>query len=1143
MLARRPLYQRPNDPTCQLDYFSFYEAAAGNVHVLKEGGLLKLWKKYGLVLKEGFLYFRPAGSGDPSSPEQYKFVIALNDSWKAIYVQLTSLTGKKNCLELAGAAQSYLVCFGSEAERDRWVGAINDACASVGDEHRRRQEVEARLRAMLAAPLPPAHQSSSSSSNEVVNTTEQSATTTKTKKKKKNEARSSGRDHREEEYDDDSTSASEQYSSSQYVYNEMYGLCAEEDSDSRLAESPILGPRRSAPTSHSSSTSAKPKKEKKANGRKGIAGNGPANVSYESLDKAMSGHFTFANRRKQAEQTKAAEAKKKKTADGDDGEAREDDDGYILDVDDDDVVAEDVGTTAGEVSEGYIDVAGAAEGGRPERQQLEERSDEANNQCYAWTQGEEEEEDEQEEEEQSASAQMTKKKSTMKKATMSGDDEAELLTDWNSRFQGLVEQMRTFSNNTARTFKYRVNSQLLAIAQDFMCSVKHYGKIIIAETHLPPEIKTIKPASEVGGVAGGVKYIVQNILFKFAVDYKGIYGSDYAAAKVAGHELKGAACYFNLNLDVCIPFMATLDYRGHRLLAVALAPINDETLVSGTGDGGQTVRNSDSHLDGLLQQAAGRLNLSRHVCGKDAKELYSVADLEGHRGLDGRYYLIDLARVMPPEYPFDRHIKQGHLFRLLRPEFVRSHYKPLCPDACSGFILHDPKRVEHNREVKLATKALYNSIIPSVATLLTEESALSEGGGLEAFLHSYGVNLRMMGCVRAEVRKIFAQAEETLAPSAAELLPEPQPLLHRKGSAGRREKATKEKSEDDDTAAALRAKLVAEAERRRRRAREADVLLLVEMLARVMKEMLLRSLRAKSKALKVPLEEPYRLQVVRNLNRFFGVRTGAGGRWWAHKARRALAAKFGDRALHDSETAPEWSLAEYLRRNPIGGSSDENANFQLLFDKLQKYTGLVLRQGFILVIGSKDNSPNPFQSFDLVELGERVKYMNVIATAEAFLYQAASEQAKGIKRQQFLELAAEKYLVAISANPQSVEALRQMASTCVALVEETKDTDRRVELMKRAKKYYQWSLSIFPKDPQTLYALGQLQRMMGNFQAGAELLLRALELDPNFHYCLRSYAELLYHTEAQLAELVYARARQCLLDRGSGGGTEDGDHD
>jgi hypothetical protein len=474
----------------------------------------------------------------------------------------------------------------------------------------------------------------------VVNTTERSATTTKTKKKKKNEARSSGRDHREEEYDDDSTSASEQYSSSQYVYNEMYGLCAEEDSDSGLAESPILGPRRSAPTSHSSSASAKPKKEKKVNGRKGIAGNGPANVSYESLDKAMSGHFTFANRRKQAEQTKAAEAKKKKTTDGDDGEAREDDDGYILDVDDDDVVAEDAGTTAGEVSEGYIDVAGAAEGGGPERQQLEGRSDEANSQCYAWTQGEEEEEDEQEEEEQSASAQMTKKKSTKKKATMtaSGDDEAELLTDWNSRFQvhtravrctgdGSEEsspcacyQFRAWWNRCGRSATTRpapsntgstancspsprcarfpglepglTDHLTLDDAQSRVCVVLPglyvLGEALRQDHHRrdPPAAgdqdhqacECARPPSslfvsffallsflvaadadrpfgpltgEVGGVAGGVKYIVQNILFKFAVDYKGIYGSDYAAAKVK-HLLRIVVASGVVNNTVCV---------------------------------------------------------------------------------------------------------------------------------------------------------------------------------------------------------------------------------------------------------------------------------------------------------------------------------------------------------------------------------------------------------------------------------------------------------------------------------------------------------------------------------------------------------------------------------------------------------------
>lgn len=29
----------------------------------------------------------------------------------------------------------------------------------------------------------------------------------------------------------------------------------------------------------------------------------------------------------------------------------------------------------------------------------------------------------------------------------------------------------------------------------------------------------------------------------------------------------------------------------------------------------------------------------------------SPGDLEGHKGLDGRYYLLDVARLFPPEAP------------------------------------------------------------------------------------------------------------------------------------------------------------------------------------------------------------------------------------------------------------------------------------------------------------------------------------------------------------------------------------------------------------------------------------------------------------------------------------------------------------
>ena len=67
--------------------------------------------------------------------------------------------------------------------------------------------------------------------------------------------------------------------------------------------------------------------------------------------------------------------------------------------------------------------------------------------------------------------------------------------------------------------------------QDFIYSARAYGKIIISEAFLPDDQKTIRP-SLVGGQAGGDKYIVHNILFKFAVDSKKFYGSDAYAAKV-----------------------------------------------------------------------------------------------------------------------------------------------------------------------------------------------------------------------------------------------------------------------------------------------------------------------------------------------------------------------------------------------------------------------------------------------------------------------------------------------------------------------------------------------------------------------------------------------------------------------------------
>ena len=65
-----------------------------------------------------------------------------------------------------------------------------------------------------------------------------------------------------------------------------------------------------------------------------------------------------------------------------------------------------------------------------------------------------------------------------------------------------------------RPDSYEKFKELANLASDFVYCASTYGKIIISE--YSSQIKTINPSS-VGGIAGGEKYMVAGILFKFAV--------------------------------------------------------------------------------------------------------------------------------------------------------------------------------------------------------------------------------------------------------------------------------------------------------------------------------------------------------------------------------------------------------------------------------------------------------------------------------------------------------------------------------------------------------------------------------------------------------------------------------------------------
>jgi hypothetical protein len=90
--------------------------------------------------------------------------------------------------------------------------------------------------------------------------------------------------------------------------------------------------------------------------------------------------------------------------------------------------------------------------------------------------------------------------------------------NWNEEFQRLIE--KTYDdpeNELART------RELRRLCEEFAQLAKRIGTIIISELFLPIHQKTIPPATCMGGIAGGEKYVYlpEGLFFKTALDKLG----------------------------------------------------------------------------------------------------------------------------------------------------------------------------------------------------------------------------------------------------------------------------------------------------------------------------------------------------------------------------------------------------------------------------------------------------------------------------------------------------------------------------------------------------------------------------------------------------------------------------------------------
>lgn len=92
------------------------------------------------------------------------------------------------------------------------------------------------------------------------------------------------------------------------------------------------------------------------------------------------------------------------------------------------------------------------------------------------------------------------------------------------------------------------------------------------------------------------------------------------------------------------PLLAVIDFRGYTISAQSIVPIDGpSSLLYGSADGGKTIHCKDPVLTAKMRATAKILNLKGHYVQPKYGEkvfLYGPTDIEGHRGRDGRYYIL-----------------------------------------------------------------------------------------------------------------------------------------------------------------------------------------------------------------------------------------------------------------------------------------------------------------------------------------------------------------------------------------------------------------------------------------------------------------------------------------------------------------------
>ncbi|UMM24620.1 hypothetical protein L5515_004766 [Caenorhabditis briggsae] len=224
-----------------------------------------------------------------------------------------------------------------------------------------------------------------------------------------------------------------------------------------------------------------------------------------------------------------------------------------------------------------------------------------------------------------------------------------LLRDWNEELQTTFEMPRkSLAERAVRDRSYyKIHADYVNAAAKGVQSI------------LDGNILAINPGED----KKTHMYIWNNIFFSLGFDVRDHYkelGGDAAAFAATSTDLQGVRAFATLEDPKLNTLgMAIFDYRGYRVTAQSIIPgilerEQEQSVVYGSIDFGKTVV-SDEKYHALLEDAAQQLKMLPHnvISVKDGVEqelkLFTSYEAKGIVGNDGRKYVLDLLRSMPPD--------------------------------------------------------------------------------------------------------------------------------------------------------------------------------------------------------------------------------------------------------------------------------------------------------------------------------------------------------------------------------------------------------------------------------------------------------------------------------------------------------------